>query len=201
MIYIRKKESAEENSVKLVAYTIILYISSFFVPFVIVASFQSVVYYSRSQWFFATPFSAYITFMAGMFYIAIVFTFFLIFRQKWEGGKFKSIISLLLLISIPVFYLSLTNYYYVDDKGVHYNSLISISEEEYKWENVNTVHIIYRNHQGIVSNFQYKFQMMDGETITLPYDDKFSENIRRIEEKIQQYHIVVKDNFKNPIVD
>lgn len=201
MLLMRKKETSEEKSVKLVAYTIILYISSFFVPFVIVASFQSLIYFSRSQWFFATPFSAYITFMAGMFYIAVVFTIFLIFRQKWDGNNFKIITGLLLLISIPAFYFSLTNYYYLDDKGVHYNSLMSVNEKEYKWENVHTVHIVYRNHQGTVSNYQYKFELNNGSIITLPYDDKFAENVGRIEDKIQQFGITVKDNFKNPVMD
>lgn len=185
----------------LAAYTIILYISSLFVPFVIVASFQSLVYFSRSHWFFTTPLSAYITFMAGMLFIAMILTIYLFLKQKWEGTKLKIITSLLVLISFPVFFLSLTNYYYLDDKGVHYNSLISLNEEEYSWDSVNTVHIVYKNHQGIVSNYQYHFEMKSGEIIKLPYDDKLSENIRQVEEKIKQYNITVKDNFDNPIMN
>lgn len=201
MLALKRREFSEENSVKLVAYTIILYISSAFVPFVIVASYQSMVYYSRSQWFFATPFSAYIAFMGGMLYIAVLLTLYLIFRQRWDGSAFKWIIGLLILISLPVFFLSLTNYYYVDDDGIHYNQLTSLKEDEFKWEEMKTVHIVYRNHQGTTSYYQYKFELKDGRVVTLPYNEKFDENRRRVNEKVEQNQIKVKDNFDNPVKD
>lgn len=201
MFALKRKESSEEDSVKLVAYTIILYISSFFVPFIVVASYQSMVYYSRSQWFFATPFSAYVAFMCGMLYIAVLLTVYLILKQKWEGAKLKLIIGVFAVLSIPVFLLSLSNYYYVDDQGIHYNQLISFREAEYKWEKIDTVNVIYRNQQGTTSYYQYKFELADGSTLTLPYNEKFNENRRRINAKIEQYQIKEKDNFENPIMD
>lgn len=200
-VLLKRNSSTDENSVKLAAYTIILYISSLFVPFVVVASYQSLVYYSRSQWLFATPFSAYITFMAGMLYAALVLTVYLIFRQRWEGPKFKWTTVFLLIISIPAFILSLTTYYYIDEKGIHNNSLTSLTEEEYGWEEIAKVKIVYRNHQGTTQYYQYQFEKKDGSVITIPYDVKFRENIRRIEDKINKYNILVTDNFKNPIVD
>lgn len=201
MILARKRESSEENQVKLVAYTIILYVSSLFVPFVVIASYQSMVYTSRSQWFFTTPFTAYITFMAGMLFMAVVFTFYLILRQKWEGRFLKWMISGLIIITIPVFILSLTNYYFLDDKGIHYNTITSLKEQEYRWENVSTLHIVYRNHQGTTGYYQFKFEMKNGEEITIPFNDKLSENQFRIDDKVKAHKIEVKDNFDNPIVD
>ncbi|MCM3768745.1 hypothetical protein [Neobacillus niacini] len=203
MFALKRMEASEEDSVKLVAYTIILYISSFFVPFIVVAAYQSLVYYSRSQWFFATPFSAYVAFMGGMLYIAALLTVYLILRQKWEGAKLKLklVIGVFAVLSIPVFLLSLTNYYYVDDKGIHYNQLISFQEAEYKWEKIETVNVIYRNQQGTTSYYQYKFELANGSTVTLPYNGKFNENRWRINAKIEQYQIKEKDNFDNPIMD
>lgn len=201
MLLLRRKAPEEENSAKLVAYTIILFISSFFVPFVIVASFQSMVYFSRSYWFFSTPPSAYFTFMVGMVFIAVILTFYLFFRQKWEGTKFKWITALLILGSIPAFIFSLTNYYYLDDDGIHYNGLTSLKEKEYQWSKMVRIHIVYKNHQGTTGLFQYKFEMADGKKITLPFNDKLSEHKFRIEEKIIEHKILIKDNFKNPILD
>lgn len=201
MIFLKRKEASDENQVKLVAYTIILYISSLFIPFVIVASYQSMVYYSRTQWLFATPFSSYITFMAGMIYIAVILTIYLIFKQKWEGKAFKWAILLLVLASIPAFYLSLTNYYYVDDEGIHYNTLTGLKETEYKWEDISKVHIVYRNHQGTTSLYEYKFELADGSKVTLPFDKKLSDNKRRLTQKIEENQIPVTDNFNDPIVD
>jgi hypothetical protein len=199
-IFLRKR-SNEEGHVKLIAYTIILYISSLFVPFVIVASYQSMVYYSKSQWLFSTPSSAYITFMMGMLFIAIVFTAYLILRVRWDTRSLKWITGLFILLSVPFFIFSLTNYYYLDQKGIHYHSLTSIKEREYQWENVSTINIIYRNHNGTTGYYQYKFLMGNGSEVTIPYSDKLDENKWRMEEIIRKYNIKVKDNYKNPIVD
>ncbi|CAH2714226.1 hypothetical protein BACCIP111895_01387 [Neobacillus rhizosphaerae] len=201
MILFKRKEVADDHHVKLVAYTIILYISSLFVPFVVVASFQSLVYYSRSQWFFSTPLSAYITFMCGMLFIAVVFTFYLIFRERWEGRALKWITGILLIASIPAFALSLTNYYYLDEEGIHYNALTSLKETEYKWDEITKVHVVYRNHQGTTGLFQYKFEKGDGGKVTLLYNDYLRDHRWKIEDKIKENHIPVKDNYNNPIVD
>ncbi|MFZ7946578.1 hypothetical protein [Neobacillus sp. 19] len=201
MIFVKRKEADDEHSVKLVAYTIILYISSIFVPFVLVASYQSMVYFSRSYWFFSTPFSAYITFMFGMIVIAVILTAYLIFRQRWEGKRLKWITGILILSTFPAFILSLTNYYYLDDDGIHYNGLTGLEENEYKWDEMAKVHIVYRNQQGTTSLYQYKFVMADGSELTIPFNDKLSENKYKVEAKIKENNISVKDNFKNPIVD
>ncbi|OLS39916.1 hypothetical protein [Bacillus sp. MRMR6] len=200
-LFRKKDESSEETQVKIVAYTIILYISSLFVPFVVVATYQSMFLMSRSQWFFTTPFTSYIGFMIGMLYIAVVLTVYLILRQKTEAKKLKWITVVLVLLSIPVFVFSLVNYYYLDEKGIHYNSLTSIKEEHFGWEDVTTLHQVYRNHQGTTGYYQVKFEMKDGRMITIPYDDKLRENSRRIEEKVNEYNIVVKDNYENPVID
>lgn len=201
MLLTRKREASEERQVKLVAYTIILYISSLFVPFVVIASFQSMAYTSKTHWFFSTPFTAYLVFMSGMVFIATVFTFYLIFKQKWKGSVYKWIIASLVLLSIPFFILSMTNYYYLDNRGIHYNFITGFQEKEFRWENVEILHKVYRNHQGSTSYYQFQFKMKDGKVITIPFNDKLSENQYRIEEIVKKYDIVMKDNFENPIGD
>lgn len=201
LILVRNREASDDNKVKLVAYTIILYISSLFVPFVVITTYQSMVYTTRSQWFFTTPFTAYIVFMAGMLLIAVIFTFYLIFRQKWEGKVLKWIMTGLILLSIPSFIFSMTNYYYLDDKGIHYNFITGLQEKDYLWENVEKLHKVYRNRQGSTGYYQFKFEMKDGKMITIPFNDKLSENQYRIEEMVKKYNISLKDNFDNPIVD
>ncbi|MEO2075539.1 MAG: hypothetical protein ABGX20_09055 [Bacillus sp. (in: firmicutes)] len=198
---VRKKKDEEQSQAKLVAYTIILYICSFILPFVFVATFQSTVYFSRDYWFFSTPFSAYTTFMGGMLYIAIVFTLYLIFKQIWESVKIKWLTGILLLASIPAFILSLTNYYYLDDSGIHYNSLKGLEETVYSWKDINKVHIVYRNHQGTTSLYQYNFEMESGDKVTIPFDDKLAEYKYKLDAIIKGNKIPVEDNFKHPIVD
>jgi FlaA1/EpsC-like NDP-sugar epimerase len=200
---LKKKETYDsgEKHVKLAAYTIILYISSLFVPFVVVASYQSMVYYSKAQWYFTTPFSAYLAFMIAMLFIAIVLTVYLIFREKWKSSVIKAVFILMFIISISTFFLSLTNYYYVDENGIHYNGLYNLKQVDYQWDHVAALHIVYRNHEGTTSYYQYKFEMKNGSEVTLPFDDKLESNRLRIQQVVDTYKIPVKDNFKNPIVD
>lgn len=205
LFLIKKRESSEEGQIKLIAYTIILYVSSLFVPLVIVASYQSLVYYSKNQWFFTTPFSAYATFGISMLFIAIVLTFYLIFRDRWNNKIIARTTWILILLTIPAFFLSLTNYYFFDQKGIHYNGLFDLNQKDYKWTNVKKVHLVYRNHQGTTSYYQYRFDMKDGNTIAIPIDDKllndFQINKKRIEDVIRKNNIPMTDNYKNPIVD
>ncbi|WP_066061841.1 hypothetical protein [Neobacillus soli] len=201
MILVKRKESAEENHVMLVVYTIVLYLSSLFVPFVVIASYQSTFYFSRAQWFFSTPFSAYITFMGGMLFIAVILTIYLIFRERWEGPRFKWITGILIIASIPAFIFSLTNYYYLDEDGIHYNSLMGLKETEYKWEEITKAQKVYRNHQGTTSLLQYNFEIGDSGKVTIPFNDKLSEHKWQLEEKLKENNIPMKDNYKNPIVD
>ncbi|MEH7336007.1 hypothetical protein V7161_25605 [Neobacillus drentensis] len=197
----KRKESAEDNQVKLVAYTIILYISSLFAPFIVVASFQSMVYYSRTQWFFTTPLTAYITFAAGMLIIAFALTVYLLFRQKSNGRGIKCVTWVLILGSIPAFVMSLTNYYFFDEKGIHYKALTKIREEEFKWDKIKKIHIVYRSHQGTTAILEYQFESRNGREITIPFNDKLSENKWRVEKMVKENNILVTDNFNNPIVD
>lgn len=205
MLLLKKRESSGEGHIKLIAYTIILYVSSLFAPLVIVASYQSLVYYSSKQWFFTTPFSAYATFGIGMLFMAVVLTLYLIFRDRLNTTVVTRTTLILLLLSIPIFYLSLTNYYYLDSKGIHYNDLFDLKEREYKWTNVSKVHIVYRNHAGTTSFYQYKFEMKNGSDIAIPIDEKLmynnQENKRRIESVIKTNKIPVIDHYNNPIVD
>lgn len=93
---------------------------------------------------------------------------------------------IIILLTIPLFYLSLTNYYYLDEEGIHYNSLTSLKEKEYKWDELKKVHVVYRNHQGTTGLLEYMFEGVDGSIITIPYNDKLAEHKWRVEDKIEE---------------
>lgn len=42
--------------------------------------------------------------------------------------------GILLICSIPFFVLGVSNYYYLDDKGIHMNDLMSLEETDYRWD-------------------------------------------------------------------
>ncbi|CRK82700.1 hypothetical protein BN000_02644 [Neobacillus massiliamazoniensis] len=175
---------------------IILFISSLFMPFVLVFLIQESVYHSKSYWFFETPTSAYITFMIGMVWIPIVLILHLIIQWKYELRLLKWITIFLICWSIPFFIYGISNYYYFDKKGLHYNHLESINQiTTYEWENFKEVKEIYSRNKGITYLTNYQFLTTDNKVITLPYDIKFKENQNRIIEKLKEHDIRVTSNY------
>ncbi|WP_059170714.1 hypothetical protein [Bacillus sp. FJAT-27445] len=193
--------SSDERKVILVACTIIMYISSFFVPVVIVASIHSTFYFKREYWFFETPSSAYLAFMAGMFLSAVLLTLYLIAAWKWENKKLGAGLIALQVFCVPLFVGSIDNYYFATDKGIFYNKLAGIGEKKYAWKDMESVKLVYRHSRGSVRFDSYSFISKSGETVSLPYTSKLREKQWLIEEMIKVNHLTVSDNYDDPIMD
>ena len=194
--------TSDERKVQLVALTIILYISSLFVPFVMVASIHSMFYENHQKyWFFETPPSAYLAFMAGMVLAAVIFTIYLVSAFKWVDSKKGVSILSLLIFCVPIFIGAVDNYYYATDSGIVYNKLVGIGETEYKWSEMKDAKLVYRHSNGSIKLDGYTFVTKTGEEITLAYSSKLAGIQWRISGKIEQYKMNVTDNYDDPIMD
>ncbi|ALC90274.1 hypothetical protein AM500_11135 [Bacillus sp. FJAT-18017] len=194
--------AAEDKNVKMVAYTIILFISSLFAPFVIVASIQSMFFYEREYWFFETPASAYLIFMAGMFLAAIVMSAYLILNWKWEHKRLPWILAGGLVLCIPLLAAGIDHYYYANEKGVYLNEAAGVGTKEYEWTKFTAVKKVYvKSNQGQVSLDNYTFTTESGEKVVLRNSNKFYDAKPRIDEIIEGQGLKVSDNFHNPIME
>ncbi|WP_409270290.1 hypothetical protein V1499_12740 [Neobacillus sp. SCS-31] len=193
--------SSDERKVTMVAITIILYISSFFVPFVVVASIHSMYFFKREYWFFETPPSAYIGFMAGMLLSAVLFTFYLLAAWKWGSRKLGIALLASQLFTIPVYIGSVDNYYFATEEGLYFNKLAGLGVKKYAWTDMERVKIVYRHSNGSVRLDQYKFINKDGEELSIPYTPDMAESQWRIDGVIKHFKLVVTDNYDDPIMD
>ncbi|OCA90765.1 hypothetical protein A8F94_02490 [Bacillus sp. FJAT-27225] len=193
--------AAEDKNVKMVAYTIILFISSLFAPFVIVASIQSLFFYKRDYWFFETPAPAYLIFMAGMFLAALAMAAYIFANWKWEHKNLPHLLAVGILLCIPFLAAGIDHYYYADEKGVYLNEAAGIGVKDYQWTEFKAVKKVYvKSIQGQVSLDRYTFTTVDGKKVELRNTKKFYEAKPRIDGVIEDLGLKVKDNFDNPIV-
>ncbi|RDU36524.1 hypothetical protein DRW41_13425 [Neobacillus piezotolerans] len=193
--------SSDERKVTMVAITIIMYISSFFVPFVIIASIHSMYFFKREYWFFETPPSSYIAFMIGMLLSAVLFTLYLAAAWKWESRKLGIALLAMQIITIPVYIGSVDNYYYATGEGIFFNKLAGYGLKKYAWEDMERVKVVYRHSNGSVRLDQYKFTTKDGVVVSIPYTSRFAESQWKIDGVIKANKLTVSDNYDNPIMD
>ncbi|WP_059173976.1 hypothetical protein [Bacillus sp. FJAT-27445] len=172
--------------------SIMLFIGSFFMPFVIVNLIQKAMYHSSTHWFFKTPTSASITFGVGMMLIALAL--FMYGKTSW---KFKKWLSLfLILISIPFFMFGISNYYYLDKEGIHSDVLKSYnSVETYRWDEITEVNEVYKKEMNNTHIESYQFKTKDNRVFDLPHDKNFLPFRAGLMKMLLENKVTITDNY------
>ncbi|MBT2680119.1 hypothetical protein J7E38_13980 [Bacillus sp. ISL-35] len=187
---------SENTSNIILVSAIILIISSLFMPLVFVYFIQDYLYLTKDKWFYVTPPSAYILFMVGMLWLAVTLLLYLFVQWKFEWGGFKWLTILLMLGSVPFFMFSISNYYYLNDKGLHFNEASSFNEVvSYGWKDIKEAKEIFVKNKGVTVSDHYLFTTNNGTVIELPNNSKVTYNKQRIMEKLQEFNIPLNNNM------
>ncbi|ETI67767.1 hypothetical protein [Neobacillus vireti] len=197
-LFTKTEKGHTERGPALLISTIILFLSSFFTPFLLLGLVQDTLYHDRrSQWFFISPPSAYVACLIGMLWIPIVLTLHLIIQNKYEFKKMKWVTLLLILLSVPVLMGGITNYYYFDEKGVHYNSLNTLNEKTNEWSKLQEVKIVYSKNESTnaIQLDEYQFITEDKKVITVPIRAEFKAYENLILAKLKENNVKVTDNY------
>lgn len=188
----------DNKAATIVAYNIILFISSFFIPFIIIYPIQEVVYVPESYWFFHTPQNAYFFMIAGLLSISIAIFIFVFLRSRLEEYRKNVLRSLLGVSFIPgilVLFLSLNYYYYFNDNGIFKNDFLAINEKTFLWSEVKEAKKTIVTESGTTKPVDYKFTYKDGETIIFEFTRKITYNRAKIEYMLAKNGIEVKKIF------
>lgn len=186
-----------ENSSNIILVTaIILIISSLFMPLVFVYIIQDYLYLSADKWFYDTPSSAYVIFMIGMLWIAVTLFLYLFFTWKFEWKGIKWITLLIMLGCVPFFMFGVSNYYYLDDQGMHFNYYKTFNTvNSYFWEDVKEAKEIFVKSNGVTVVDHLNLVTKAGEVIELPYNSKVQNNKFKIMEKLEENNIPLTNNM------
>lgn len=175
---------------------IIIMISSLFMPLVFVYFIQDYLYLSADKWFYVTPPSAYIIFMIGMLWVAVTLLLHLFLKWKfdWKGLKWVSL--LIILGSIPFFMFGVSNYYYLDDKGMHFNEYKTFNTtDSYYWNEIKEAKEIFVKSNGVTVLDHLTLVTKSGEVIDLSYNTKLQNSKFKIMEKLQENNVPLTNNM------
>ncbi len=187
---------SENTSNIILVLAIILIISSLFMPLVFVYFIQDYLYLTKDKWFYVTPPSAYILFMVGMLWLAATLLLYLFVQWKFEWKGFTWLTILLMFGCIPFFMFSISNYYYLNDEGLHFNEAKSFNEiHSYGWKDIKEAKEIFVKTKGVTVSDHYMFTTSDGNVIELPNSSKVVFNKQRIMEKLEENNIPLTNNM------
>lgn len=188
--------NSENTSNIILVSAIILIMSSLFMPLVFVYFIQDYLYLTKDKWFYVTPQSAYILFMIGMLWVAAMLLLYLFVQWKFEWRGFKWLAILLMFGSLPFFMFGVSNYYYLDDLGLHFNDEKSFNTiQSYDWEDIKEAKEIFVKNKGVTVADHLMLTTNDGKVIELPYTSKVTDNKFLIMEKIQELNIPFTNNM------
>lgn len=186
----------EESSKIILVTAIIIMISSLFMPLVFVYFIQDYLYLSADKWFYDTPSSAYVIFMMGMLWLAVSLLLHLFLKWKFDWKGIKWISLLLILGSIPFFMFGVSNYYYLDDKGVHFNEHTTFNKiSSYHWHDIKEAKEIFVKSNGVTVLDHLSLVTKSGEVIELPNNPKVQNSKFKIMEKLQENNVPLTNNM------
>ncbi|RDU36073.1 hypothetical protein DRW41_15930 [Neobacillus piezotolerans] len=188
----------EKSPIMIVVWAIILFVSSSFIPFILVSIIHSSFFKNPNQWLFIAPGQGYVTFMAGMFWISFVLFLYVFIQYKYQMKFIRWIALALFSLSIPLFMFGSAHYYYFDENGLHYNELDSFNQTTvYDWSSFKEVKQVYANRPTNNARYldSYQFIMPDNRHIVVPYGSDLRRNEKRILVKLERSQVKVTDNY------
>ncbi|WP_246942011.1 hypothetical protein [Bacillus pinisoli] len=191
---ITKKKRFDLSSF-LIMTSIILVLSCLIVPFVAIYTYQDIFINNVPAWFFTTPKYNYFIFAGALTWFSILIILFVIYRNHVMMSDKKLRILPFLLLAIPgciVIVLSLNNYFYLNDEGIHTRSMADFSVKTYKWEDVTEAKQLQIIRDGVMFEGDMVFTFKDGESFNLPVTKEVQLNKRRIYTALREFNIEVQ---------
>lgn len=175
---------------------VLLIMLSFIVPFPAILFIQDLLFFSYDHISFIRPSTAFFGFGLGMIWLALVlfsFLFTKIYCEKKEKNYSLTGLHLILfLFGFVIFFFSVFNYHYIDEQALHSNPILSISEKNIAWNDVEHVSREVRDDNAQVLSYTFSDNAIE---ITIPYDTEDTDTSSAIYSLMDKYDWDVKDHF------
>ncbi|MFJ7667442.1 hypothetical protein ACIQXI_10050 [Lysinibacillus sp. NPDC097195] len=150
-----------------VAIVIVLFISSFIAPFIVLFPVQELLYRPSEFYLFEPVFKAYIILMAVLIVMAIVLLINLLITPKTKKGRIlqRTMVGTSWLFVLGVLFLCINHYQIIDEKGLHINPFFSLQEDVTSWKEIERVEQVNVQKDGITKPEKLIFTLTDGSTI------------------------------------
>ena len=194
----RKKKRQPDEFVPIIAsISIIIFISSVFIPFIIITIIQDIFFRPEGDvWLFQAPVTSYYIVGIASVYISLVVGALAFIQAKFNYKTlFKTIItSLAMLPAIITIYFASSNYYYFTDEGIFQRTGVSVGEEVYLWDNdFKEATFISKNINHSTKLYQVEFKTTSGAILTYDFNDELRSKRHMIKYRLEDAGIEIKN--------
>lgn len=150
-----------------VAIVIVLFISSFIAPFIVLFPVQELLYRPSEFYLFDTVFKAYFILMFALLGLAMILLINLLIAPKTKKGRTiqRTIVGTSWLLVLTSFVLCINHYQIIDEKGLHINPFFSLQEDVTSWDDIVKVEQTNVQKDGVTKPDKLIFTLTDGTTI------------------------------------
>lgn len=149
------------------AVIIVLFLSSFIAPFILLFPIQELLYRPNDYYLFETIFKAYIILMIVLIVMAIILLVNISIVPKTKKGRNiqRAIVGTSWLLVLLFLFLCINHYQIIDDKGLHMNTFFSVQEDLTSWEEIIKAEQTNVQKDGVTKPDKLIFTLNDGSTI------------------------------------
>ncbi|AHN23998.1 MULTISPECIES: hypothetical protein [Lysinibacillus] len=150
-----------------IAVIIVLFLSSFIAPFILLFPIQELLYRPNDYYLFETTFKAYIILMIALIGMATVLLVNIIIVPKTKKGRNiqRAIVGTSWLLVLLFLFLCINHYQIMDEKGLHMNAFFSVQEDLTSWEEIIKAEQTNVQKDGVTKPDKLIFTLHDGSTI------------------------------------
>ncbi|PYZ98936.1 hypothetical protein CR205_10305 [Alteribacter lacisalsi] len=199
ILFHRGRVDPDKLNKLLISVLILALIGSFFLPFVLIAFVQDALYFSEHHWLFLAPTSAFYAIGGGLiWFAALILAYIVIYHirdRKDRDVPHKWAFLTASLFMIPMITAGIANYYYIDESGIHFSGLTTISETTFHWYEIETVQPVGEDDRYIA---YYLFTSKNGEYYLMPYTQDFSQQRNRIMSALEENDVPVLEQTYDP---
>lgn len=173
--------NADRAGSLLITVAVILFFASVPIGIFIVTFIHQSIYIDKSQWFFDSPMSSYITMVAMLLIIPVLLIIIAIYLFKTDESSKRSfnvfVASIFtLLIMAAGGYLSIDNYYYMDKNGLYYDELWKLEQTVYPWDKITEIKQVNKKEGGTLTPDRLIFTY-ENEKIEFPLNPKLRNEV------------------------
>ncbi|MYL34414.1 hypothetical protein GLW08_12840 [Pontibacillus yanchengensis] len=184
-----------------IMFIVMVFISSFILPFVFIIIFQDILFFSESQWFFNAPFLSYVLLIGGMMLLAILLSVDEFIKSKRNDRDLKTgpwMVFLSVALSSLCFVLGIFHYYYFDDEGLHFNQVTSLQELDVQWNEIDEVIQVTTRENNMEVYKEHIFITKDGLQLIIPHNYDFMMNRKKIITLAENNGARISEQFVEP---
>lgn len=150
-----------------IAVIIVLFLSSFIAPFILLFPIQELLYRPNDYYLFETTFKAYIILMIALIGMAMVLLVNIMIVPKTKKGRNiqRAIVGTSWLLVLLFLFLCINHYQIMDEKGLHTNAFFSVQEDLTSWEEIIKAEQTNVQKDGVTKPDKLIFTLHDGSTI------------------------------------